>query len=139
MWISLEAVHESWGHQYAISLMQSLFHTIGDKGDDIVEHLNKLKEAWETLNMLDIGNFFIPDTQFKALLASSLPPSWDTFTDPYVASRGGLTATINAKGAVPTQEFIGILKEEALHCKSRSESAAQHTYQSTSKSYPPNK
>ena len=66
--------------------MCSLFHTITDEGDDIVEHLNKLKEAWEKLNMLDNENFFIPDTQFKALLASSLPPSWDIFMDPYVAS-----------------------------------------------------
>ena len=45
-------------------------------------------------------------------------------TDPYVASQTGLTATINAKEAVPTQEFIGILKEEALCHKSHSESAA---------------
>ena len=134
MWTSLEAVHESRGHQYAIALMCSLFHTITDKGDDIVEHLNKLKEAWEKLNMLDNGNFFIPDTQFKALLASSLLPSWDIFTDPYVASRSGLTANINAKETVPTQEFIGIWKEEYLHCKSCSDTTAHHSYQSTSQS-----
>ena len=79
--------------------------------------------------MLDNENFFIPDTQFKALLASSLPPSWDTFTDPYAASRSSLTATINAKETVPTQEFIGILKEEYLRRKSRSETAAHHSYQ----------
>ena len=139
MWTSLEAVHESQGHQYAIALMQSLFHTIADEGDDIVEHLNKLKEAWEKLNMLDNKNFFIPDTQFKALLASSLPSLWDIFTDLYVASQSSLTATINAKEAVPTQEFIGILKEEALCHKSCSENAAHYTYQLTSKFYPPNK
>ena len=69
--------HESRGHQYAITLMCSLFHTTADEGDDIIEHLNKLKEAWEKLNMLDNKNFFIPDTQFKALLVFSLPPSWD--------------------------------------------------------------
>ena len=87
MWTSLEAVHESQGHQYAIALMRSLFHTITDEGDDIVEHLNKLKEAWEKLNMLDNENFFIPDTQFKALLTSPLPPSWDTLQIPMLQAK----------------------------------------------------
>ena len=119
--------------------MRSLFHTIADEGDDIVEHSNKLKEAWKKLNMLDNKNFFIPDTQFKALLASSLPPSWDTFTDPYVASQSSLAATINAKETVPTQESIGILKEEYLCCKSHSETAAHHFYKSTSQTHFPNK
>ena len=82
--------------------------------------------------MLDNKNFPIPDTQFKALLASLLPPSWDIFTDPYVASCSGLAANINAKGTVPTQEFIGILKKEYLYRKSHSETAAHHSYQSTS-------
>ena len=132
MWTNLEAVHESRGHQYAIALMCSLFHTITDEGDNIVEHLNKLKDAQEKLNMLDNENFFIPDTQFKALLASSLLPLWDIFTDPYVASQSGLTANINAKETIPTQEFIAILKEEYLHCKSCSKTAAHHSYQTTS-------
>ena len=46
MWTSLEAVHESRGHQYAITLMRSLFRTCAEEGDDLVEHLNKLKEMW---------------------------------------------------------------------------------------------
>jgi gag-polypeptide of LTR copia-type len=43
MWASLSAVHESRGHQYAIALLQELFHTCADEGDNLIEHLNKFK------------------------------------------------------------------------------------------------
>ena len=62
MWTSLEAVHESRGHQYAITLMRSLFRTCAEEGDDLVEHLNKLKEMWEKLNILNNKNFNVSDT-----------------------------------------------------------------------------
>ena len=89
--------------------------------------------------MLDNENLFILNTQFKALLAYSLLPSLDIFTDFYVASQSGLAATINAKETVPTQdvptqEFIRILKEEYLCHKSCSETATHHlTSQSPNK------
>src|SRR5882757_1210492 len=42
MWVSLQAVHESRGYQYAIAIERSLFSTRAKEGDDINEHLNKL-------------------------------------------------------------------------------------------------
>ena len=84
MWTSLEAVHESKGHQYAIALMRALFRTCAEEGDDLIEHLNKLKEMWEKLNILNNDHFKVSDMQFKTIITSSLPQSWDIFTDPYV-------------------------------------------------------
>jgi hypothetical protein len=39
--------------------------------------------------MLNNQNFNVPDTQFKTIITSLLPPSWDIFTDPYVGSQPG--------------------------------------------------
>jgi hypothetical protein len=67
--------------------------------------------------MLNNWNFNVPDTQFKTIIASSLPPSWDIFTDPYVGSQPGTRAEVDTRGSVQTQEFIGIIKEEYLRRK----------------------
>ena len=115
MWTSLEAVHESRGYGYAIALKQSLFRACAEEGDNIIEHLNKLKEIWEKLNMLNNKNFNVPDMQFKTIIASSLPASWDIFTDPYVGASPRAIGEINSKESILSQEFIGILKEEYLH------------------------
>ena len=92
-----------------------------------------MKETQEKLNILHNPSFCISDTQFKAIVSSSLPESWDTFTDAYIGSRRG-TAD-NMKEAIKTQEFIGILKEEYIRRKSRHDGehsrTVQQTYQST--------
>ena len=40
MWDSLEAVHESKGHQTIVSIIRNLFHTKADEESNIGEHLN---------------------------------------------------------------------------------------------------
>ena len=75
MWGSLVAVHESKGHQTTISYMRNLFRTTTEEGDDISDHLNKLKQYWEKLNLLGDNNFKISDLLFKIIISSLLPPS----------------------------------------------------------------
>ena len=43
MWDSLEAVHESKGHQTIVSIIQNLFHTKAEEESNISEHLNQLQ------------------------------------------------------------------------------------------------
>ena len=107
VWTSLEAVHESKGHKYAITIMCALFRTCAEEGDDLIEHLNKLKEMWEKLNILNNDHFKVLDMQFKTIITSFLPQSWDIFTNPYVGGRG--TADRDSKDFIQSQEFIGIL------------------------------
>jgi hypothetical protein len=38
-------------------------------------------------------NFKISDVLFKIIISSSLPLSWDTFTEPYVGGRKGVIET----------------------------------------------
>ncbi|KAF8799708.1 hypothetical protein BYT27DRAFT_7013988, partial [Phlegmacium glaucopus] len=65
--------------QYAMSLMRTLYQKHAQEGDNITEHLNKLKEIWERLNILNNESFSVTDTQFKTIVATSLPESWDPF------------------------------------------------------------
>ena len=44
MWTTLKAIHEPKGHQTAIAVQRALFATVAEEGDDISEHLVKLKE-----------------------------------------------------------------------------------------------
>ena len=113
VWQNLEAIHESKGHQTIISIIRNLFHTKAEEGSNITEHLAKLKEYWERINQINEDNFRISDTLFKIIISSSLPLSWDTFTESYVGGCKGIIET-DPKKLMGSQQFIGILMEEYL-------------------------
>ena len=75
MWESLEAVHETKGHQTIVPIIQNLFHTKEDENSNIGECLNLLKKYWECINQLDEEDFKISDVLFKVIISSSLPTS----------------------------------------------------------------
>ena len=118
MWENLEAVHESKGHQTIVSIIRNLFHTKAEEDSNISEHLNQLKQYWERINQMDDEDFKISDVLLKVIISSSLPLSWDTFTESYVGGRKGMTE-IDPKKLLGSQGFIGILKEEYLQRKLR--------------------
>jgi hypothetical protein len=60
--------------------------------------------------LVDDSNFRIPEVQFKIAIISSLPMSWDSFTQPYISIRKGNNT--NPKIHTMSQELIGVLKEE---------------------------
>ena len=113
MWDNLEAVHKLKGHQSIISIIRNLFHTKADEDSNISKHLNQLKKYWERINQMDDDDFKISDVLFKVIISSSLPLSWDTFTESYIGGRKGMTE-IDPKKLMGSQQFIGILKEEYL-------------------------
>jgi hypothetical protein len=82
-WQNLSAVYVPKGHQIAAAVLRTYYDTHAHKGDDIVKHLSKLKELWERLNLFSDEAFQISDTTFKSHISSSLPESWDTFTECY--------------------------------------------------------
>jgi hypothetical protein len=118
MWDSLEAVHESKGHQTIVSVIRNLFHTHATEDDNISDHLNKLKEYWERINTMNDKDFMISDPLFKVIISSSLLLSWDVFTESYVGGRKDVIVT-DPKKLMKSQGFIGILKEEYIRCKAR--------------------
>src|SRR6267142_1506577 len=110
MWQNLAAVHESKGHQTLIVFMRNIYRCNAEDGDNIVEHITKLKGWCERINLMGDWRFQISDFSFKLILSHSLPQSWDPFTDAYVGSATFLDA--NLRKAITLQQFIGILKEE---------------------------
>ena len=119
MWDSLEAVHKTKGHQTIVSIIRNLFQTKAEEDSNTGEHLNQLKKYWERINQLNEDDFKISDVLFKVIISSSLPLSWDTFTELYVGGHKSITK-MDLKKLMGLQQFIGILKEEYLQRQLRS-------------------
>jgi len=95
IWSNLKAMHELQENQMANAIQCNLMCTFACDDNDIVAHINKLKTFWDWLCMMDNEDFTVSDTQFKTIVSSSLPISWDTFLEPYVGWQKGTTPTNN--------------------------------------------
>lgn len=138
IWQSLEAMHETKGHQTIIGIIRNLFRTIAEEDTNISEHLNALKSYWERLNMIDDDDFKISDKFFKVMISSSLPITWDTFTEAYVGGRKGEIETDQKKLTTSTT-FIGIIKEEYLRRVARTQKTEQGSPSNTNQAIATNK
>lgn len=74
-WSNLEAIHDTKSHQTTIGIIHNLYCTSAKEGDNIFDHLNKLKQHWERINLMADDDFKVSDNQFKVLISSSLPSS----------------------------------------------------------------
>jgi hypothetical protein len=115
VWRNLEAIHEVTGNMTIITWIRTLFKCTAEEGDDIKEHLNNLKMIWERINLLSAEDFMILDMFFKIIISSSLPPSWDAYTQAYIAETRR-HATRDPFRNMSSQEFIGIITAEAECC-----------------------
>ena len=88
-WHNLEAIYKDKSQETAIAIIHNLWHTTAKEDDNISKHLTTLKKYWEQLNLVDDNNFKIPKVRFKIAIISSLPPSWDNFTCPYISIQKG--------------------------------------------------
>ena len=109
-WHNLKTIYEDKSQETAVTIIRNPWHTTAEEDKDINEHLTNLKKYWECLNLVDDNNFKIPEVQFKIANISSLPPSWDNFTWPYISIQKG--DTTDPKVHATSQELIGVLKEE---------------------------
>jgi transposase InsO family protein len=120
MWMNLEAVHESKGNQTAMAIMRNIWgHCAGDN-DNIPEHITTLKTHWDRLNLVDDDDFAISERQFKVLISTSLPSSWDAFTDQYIGG-GKKEALVDPKKRQSVQQFIGLIREEYMRRVNRTQ------------------
>ena len=112
MWRSLWAIYESTGHSTIAAIMRNLFQTSVAENGNVIEHLTQMKQYQECLNAIRIKDFMIINVVFEALITTSLPRSWDTFTQSYLKINK-LEETVKRK-LMSSQEYIGILKEEYI-------------------------
>jgi hypothetical protein len=115
MWSNLEAIYEVTSHTMIINYIHTLFKCNAGEGDNIVKHLNTLKTTWEHVNTLSTEEFKTLDLFFKIIISSSLPPSWDNFTQAYIA-KVCRYSTQNPFKDITSQEFIRVIKSEVEWC-----------------------
>ena len=60
-WSNLEAVHDAKSHQTTIGIICNLYCTSAEEGNNISDHLNKLKRYWERINLIANSDFKISD------------------------------------------------------------------------------
>jgi hypothetical protein len=113
VWRNLKAIHEVTGNMMIITWIQTLFKCTAEEGNDIKEHLNNLKMIWEQIN-LSAEDFTILDMFFKIIISSSLPPSWDAYTQAYIMETRR-HATHNPFRNMSSQEFISVITAKAKH------------------------
>src|SRR5260221_9106263 len=110
MWRSLQSMHKLMSYLIATDNFRSLM-TRANEGENISDHLTKLKYYWDQLILFGDQNYHISDSLFKRIIASSLPSSWDQFTVPYVSSRLD-EIDIDPCKHIDSQQLIGIIKQE---------------------------
>jgi len=118
MWLSLQSMHESTSHLILTTHLCTLMNTTAAEGDNITDHISKLKQCWEQLSLFGDKNYRISKFLFKRIIASSLPESWDQYTDQFVAGQLDFVDT-DPKKNIDTQQFIGYLKQEYKRRQSR--------------------
>jgi len=123
--VNLEAVHKPKCREIVTSSIRNLFCTHAEEGDDIIEHLNELERYWEqiSLNLTGDEDLEISDRGFKTIIAASLPPSWDAFTEPYSGSGKGPIYN-DPRKIVYTKVMIEVIKEEYLFREIRKRATA---------------
>src|SRR6266851_876446 len=126
MWDNLEAIYEVTGHTTIINYVRTLFKCNVEDGDNILEHLSNLRLTFERIHTLSAQEFKISDLFFKVIISSSLPPSWDNFTQAYIAETRH-HATHEPFRNMFLTEFIGVIKSEAER-QLRRPTPAQNTH-----------
>lgn len=111
MWDNLEAIHEVRGQTTIINYVHLLFKCNVEEGDDILKHLSNLKVTFEWIHALSNEEFKISDLFFKVIIAFSLPPSQDNFTQIYIAEVRCHTMH-DPFQMMTSQEFMGIIKRK---------------------------
>jgi hypothetical protein len=112
---------------HAPPVLRTLMNTIAADDDNIPEHLTKLKHCWDQLCLSGDTNYRVSEFLFKRIIASSLPESWDQFTD-----------LVNSTSSIPIPGSISTLSNlSAYSSKSMSggNPASLEQSNSPSKSY----
>ena len=113
MWNNLEDAHESQGskrYKPIFAQWRKLFGITAKEGDNIVEHLDKLKQCRHRINFEALGGkqYEISDTFFISIIAVSLPPSYEDFMVTTIdgVDDSGMFSTFSP------QRFINLIERE---------------------------
>jgi gag-polypeptide of LTR copia-type len=83
MYAALTDTHDNKAHQTVNHIQTLLYETKAGETDDILKHLDTLKSYRDRLNKFPNAEFHVYDTRFKSIISASLPPTWQTYVEPY--------------------------------------------------------
>jgi gag-polypeptide of LTR copia-type len=112
VWAKLEVANRSQASSTIRAYRRKFIHTTAGERDNIIEHLDKLKKYRQQVNYVALYDerLKISDDFFNQIIADSLPPSWDYFTDRYVVTQ---TFVDNDPGTmISSQRFIEVIEQE---------------------------
>jgi len=112
-WKQLLTLYKNKTHNTIITFTCNLHQLWAVNGDNIPKHLVQLRQYFLWINLTANPDFKISDAQFKVIISSTLPQSWDTFTGDYVGQRTDIVKT-NPKKLMTSQEFISIIHKEYI-------------------------
>src|SRR3984885_7656067 len=125
MWSNLQAIHQACGDQTENQLMRELTDTKARKGDDIIEHLAKVKQLWDRITLVCQGDLPMSPPLFKKFMAYSLPRTWDDFTRQFTRD--------TAKKNISILGFIGECHEKYRRRTKRDNDDANSSYAATNR------
>ena len=105
MWESLCTIHEPRGQQSILSTKCVLYSTQAKEDSDIATHLGYMKILHEYLGHC------VDHNQFKAILVTLLPESWESFTTSYLGYQGGSQGNQHTQ-VMTVQQLVSLLIEE---------------------------
>jgi hypothetical protein len=111
MYSALTVTHENKAHQTVNHIQCLLYETKIQEADDLLKHLDTLKSYCDHMNKFPNTDFHIADTRFKAIVSASLPPSWQTYVEPYNGNANDPN-DLDPKRKMSSDSFIGLLWEE---------------------------
>jgi hypothetical protein len=103
MWKNLKMVKESTGGVARLTAKRKLYRTFAEEGSDIADHILKLRQVQEELNVMGAA---IKDEDFLDILMTSLPESWDIFTTTYNS------ANVTGVKTLTSHDFISAVYDE---------------------------
>ena len=115
MWNNLKKVHQLANFQIFTDKVRILQNIRARDGDNIKDHLIKLKTQWEHVQHFsdEQNRRQFNDAFFKEQIVVSLPRSWDSFTSNYVKPYVDTDPTqLDPQKRIDSQELIGILSQE---------------------------
>ncbi len=116
MWKNLEAIHQPHGDHTGNELMREMMRMKAKDGENIIEHLAKLKQLWDRATLVCQDELPIPTKLFKTILTDSLPMSWDDFT-----------RRLSRDPDIAIQMFIGECNEEYRRRLKRNDGQSAYT------------
>ncbi|GBE80154.1 hypothetical protein SCP_0213570 [Sparassis crispa] len=112
MWEQLRTVKKQRGQHGILVLCRRFYRMQAKEEDNISSHITQLRQIQEQLHLM---GKVVSDEDFRLILATSLPESWDSFLSSYFGAVGGNVGAEGADNVRPqltSQELIAIILDE---------------------------